>query len=259
MHITSNPNWRRIFESGLSTVAATALLLAASPAWGGPPFVTDDPEPVEYRHTEMHFAAEQVITQSGKVVVPLVEYNYGVLPDLQLSFTVPYVQNTPAGQARMQGMGDLVVGAKYRFLQETDTQPMMSVYPVLVAANGDASRGLGNGGPQLFLPIWMQKKWDDWLAYGGGGYWINRAPGGANRWYYGFVLQNNITESLSLGGEVYREAEQLPVESESTGFSLGGTYHLDQHNHLLLSSRRGTTEHTSLTKYSTYIAYGLTW
>ena len=25
-------------------------------AWGGPPFVTDDPEPVEYRHWEFYFS-----------------------------------------------------------------------------------------------------------------------------------------------------------------------------------------------------------
>lgn len=249
----------RRLKAGLLFAAAGGLFFAAFPAWGGPPFVTDDPEPVEYRHHEMYLASEQSITQGGKVATPLVEYNYGALPDLQLSITIPYVLNSPTGQMKQQGMGDLVLGVKYRFLQETDTQPMMAVYPVVVAANGDANKGLGNGGTQIFLPIWIQKKWGDWQSYGGGGYWINRAPGSGNHWYFGWALQKNISERLTLGGEVFHQSDQLPVDNSSTGFSLGGIYNLDQHNGLLFSVGRGLSDVSAQNMFSSYIGYKLSW
>ena len=257
LHFKLKP--RRISNSGLSTIVVSGLLFTAFPAWCGPPFVTDDPEPVEYRHHEMYIASEQVNTQDGKTVTPMIEYNYGALPDLQLSITVPYVFNSPTGQAEQHGVGDLVLGAKYRFLQETDSHPMMAIYPVVVTPNGDANKGLGNGGTQIFLPIWIQKKWGDWLSYGGGGYWINKAPGANNHWYFGWELQKSISERVTIGGEIFHETEQLPADTTSTGFSLGGVYNLDQHNRLLLSVRRALPGVSEQNRFSSYIAYGLTW
>lgn len=249
----------RILKVGLLMAAAGGLIFVANPAWCGPPFVTDDPEPVEYRHHEMYIASEQSNTQSGKIVTPLVEYNYGALPDLQLSITVPYVFYSPTGQMKQRGMGDLVLGTKYRFLQETDSQPMMAFYPVVVTPSGDANKGLGNGGTQIFLPVWIQKKWGDWQSYGGGGYWINRAPGSGNHWYFGLALQYNISERFTLGSEVFHQTDQLPVDNASTGFSLGGIYNLDRYNALLLSVGRGLSDISAQNMFSSYIAYKLSW
>ncbi len=238
---------------------AGGLLVTAFPAWCGPPFVTDDPEPVEYQHHEMYIASEQVNTSTGKTLTPMIEYNYGALPDLQLSITVPYVYDHPAGGLMQQGLGDVMLGTKYRFMQETDTLPMMAVYPVVVTANGNASKGLGNGGTQLFLPVWIQKSWGSWQSYGGGGYWINRAPGAGNHWYFGWELQKNISERFTLGCELYRETDQLPADTTSTGFRLGGVYNLDQHDRLLLSVGRGSSGNGGQNTLTNYIGYGLTW
>jgi hypothetical protein len=62
-----------------------------------------------------------------------------------------------AGQVRQHGLGDIVLGAKYRFFQETASLPMMAIYPVVVTTTGDPNKGLGNGGAQIFIPIWIQK------------------------------------------------------------------------------------------------------
>jgi Putative MetA-pathway of phenol degradation len=251
----------QIYKAGLLSIVTSGLFFTVSPAWCGPPFVTDDPEPTEFQHHEMYIASEQTITPDGKVVTPQFEYNYGALPDLQLSITVPYVFTSPAGQARQQGFGDLVLGAKYRFLQETDSHPMMAFYPVVSLPSGDANKGLGNGGTQILLPIWIQKTWGDWQSYGGVGYWINNAPGANNYWYYGWVLQRKVSEQVTIGGEFFHEGEQLPADMSSTGFSLGVTYNLDQHNRLLLSASTGraVTDVGRQNRYSSYIAYGLTW
>jgi hypothetical protein len=245
-------------KARLLSIAGCGLLFNSFHAWGGPPFVTDDPEPVEYQHSEMYIASEQLHSKKDNTTTPLVEYNYGALPDLQLSITVPYVFDRAQGLPRQQGLGDITLGVKYRFLQETDSHPMMAIYPSIVTANGDASKGLGNGGSQIFLPVWIQKSWGDWQTYGGGGYWINNATHADNHWNFGWALQKNISEKLMVGGEIFRESEELSADS-ATGFGLGSTYNLDQHNRLLFSINHSFSHRRSLDYTSSYIAYGLTW
>lgn len=245
-------------KPGLRFVLAV-LLLAALPAWAGPPFVTDDPEPVDYKHYETYLAWEQTGNASGHSGTTLLEVNYGAAPDLQVSATLPYAFNTPSGQVRQQGVGDAVFGVKYRFQQETDKLPMMAVYPVVVAATGDSARGLGNGGTQIFLPIWLQKSWGAWHSYGGGGYWLSRAKGAGSHWYFGWALLNDVTENLTLGGEAYHATDQRPFDNAANGYSLGAIYKLDEHNRLLASAGRSVVEISSQSAYTLYAAYSLTW
>ena len=255
--LTSNPHWA--LKTALLLVTTCGLFLTMASAWSGPPFLTDDPEPVDYRHSEMYFAFSQVNSQGGKTSTPLIEYNYGALPDLQLSITVPYVFSSPSGQGKFQGMGDVTLGAKYRFLQETESQPMMAIYPSVVTANGDANKGLGNGGTQFFLPVWIQKSWGDWQSYGGGGYLINKAPDAHNNWYFGWELQKSINQLLTVGGEIFHETFQSPNDKASFGFNLGGIYSFDQHNRLLMSAGREATDFSTQHKFTGYIGYGVTW
>lgn len=252
-------NFRRLLKSGVFSIVTSGLLVTETPIWAGPPFITDDPEPVEYQHSEMYIASSQTNSKSGSTVSPMVEYNYGVLPNLQLSITVPYVFSNPAGQGNQQGLGDLTLGAKYRFIQETDSLPMMAVYPTVITANGNANKGLGNGATQIFIPVWIQKSWGDWQSYGGGGYWINKAPTAHNSWYFGWELQKNISERLTIGGEIFHETTQFPTDAANMGFNLGGVYSLDLHDRVLFSAGRVFTDYTAQHKYSSYIAYGLTW
>jgi hypothetical protein len=243
---------------GVVLAIATGSLFMTFPALCGPPFVTDDPEPTEYRHHEMYLASELLSTKDGRISTLMVEENYGALPDLQLSIAVPYLFNNPTDHAAQQGFGDLEIGAKYRFIHETETNPMMAFYPSIVSPTGDEAKGLGSGGTQIFLPVWLQKTWGNWQTYGGGGYWIDTVSGAGNHWYFGWELQKNISERLTIGGELFSELEELPTEVSSTGFNLGGVYRLSKHHRLLLSLGRGFAGGPQI-KFSGFLAYGLTW
>lgn len=237
----------------------TGVLLISSSAWAGPPFVTDDPEPVDYKHYETYLAYETVKTQGGTSSSPLFELNYGAMPDMQVSITLPYAIASAPGQITQKGMGDVVLGVKYRVLQETADQPMISIYPIYIAPTGNAAKGLGNGGAQIFLPVWLQKRWGNWLAYGGGGYWSNRAPGTGSHWYFGGAVMYDMNERLSIGGEIFQATDQRPVDNASTGFNIGAIYKLDEHNRILGSAGRGLSEIRSQNTTTGYIAYGLNW
>ena len=56
------------------SVAAAALLvlfLSTRLAWGGPPFVTDDPDPVEYQHWEVYLFSIYNHIHTPKAQTPL--------------------------------------------------------------------------------------------------------------------------------------------------------------------------------------------
>ena len=54
-------------------------------AWAGPPFITDDPEPVKYQHWEVNYAVSKTWRQgSGAAGLPSVDINYGIFTDMQL-------------------------------------------------------------------------------------------------------------------------------------------------------------------------------
>jgi hypothetical protein len=73
--------------------AALAIGLAAivpGSASAGPPFRTDDPEPVEYQHYEFYtFTAGTHISGDTSGVGPAWELNYGLIPNGQFHIVAP--------------------------------------------------------------------------------------------------------------------------------------------------------------------------
>jgi len=62
----------------LRALAAPCLACAAGLAFAGPPFQTDDPEPVELHHYEFYVATQQTLTSDGRSgTAPHLEFNYG--------------------------------------------------------------------------------------------------------------------------------------------------------------------------------------
>ena len=106
-------------------------------------------------------------------------------------------------------MGDMELGAKYRFIQEKGWRPQVGIFPMFELPSGDSSRGLGNGETWYKLPIWVQKGFGHgWQSYGGGGYIVNPAPGMRNTPFFGWQLQKEINKKLTLGGEWFNPGRQ---------------------------------------------------
>jgi hypothetical protein len=156
-------------------------------------------------------------------------------------------------------LGDIELGAKYRFIQETDRHPMAAIFPAIVIATGNAAHGLGNGSTQLYLPVWVQKNWGEWQSNAGGGYWINKAAGSSNHWFCGWQLQKKISQHVTLGGELFHSTEQVRGEGASSGFNVGLSINIDVHNHVLLSAGRGLTNAEATNRFSSYVSFQRTW
>jgi hypothetical protein len=116
------------------------------------------------------------------------------------------------------------------------------------------------GHARLFLPLWLQKSFGDWQTYGGGGYYINQdsMTGDKNYWYAGWQLQRKVTDKLALGGEVFYQTATSIFLKDSAGFTLGGIYDVDEHNHILFSAGRGFLNASTTNAYSWYLAWQIT-
>lgn len=238
-----------------------ALVVGGSAAWAGPPFRTDDPEPVEYQHWEVYaFSAATHVKGDTAGILPGVEINYGAAPDLQLHVIASLAFDKPSGGGWRSGPGDTEFGVKYRFVQEDEDgwRPMIGVFPLLEAPTGDSNRGLGTGHTHAFLPVWVQKSFGDWTTYGGGGYWINPGAGNKNFWFTGWEVQRKITDQLTLGGELFHQTADIVGGKDGTGFNLGGFFDFSKNHHLLFSAGRGIQNATDTNQFSYYVAYQLT-
>lgn len=206
-------------------------------AFAGPPYITDDPEPLEYRHWEIYLAsifAKQ--PDAWTSTAPHLDVNYGVAPDVQLSTTLPMTLYAPAGSASSYGYGDTEIGVKFRFVHEGDWLPQIGTHPLLEIPSGSHARNLGSGHLQTFLPLWLQKSEGKWTAFGGGGYWINPGAGNRNWWFTGIVIQYQVLANLAPGVELFHGTSQQAGQPEQTGFNLGMVWDLSGVQHIMFSA-----------------------
>ncbi len=244
-----------------SGLAALCLALLSAPAVAGPPFITDDPEPVDYRHWEFYDFSQGIRAKSETSgVAPSCDCNYGVLPNVQLHLQPGVALHRASRGPLTYGAADTELGVKYRFVAQdkNDWTPSVALYPLLEAPTGDAARGLGAGRTRVFLPLWAQKDIGDWTTFGGGGYWINPVPGGRNYGFMGWVLQRKIDEKLALGVELFHQTPSEIGGMQSTGFNLGGTYDFTDQYHLLFSAGKGVQHARETNQFSWYLGLQVT-
>ncbi|MCE1165839.1 MAG: transporter [Bacteroidetes bacterium] len=225
-------------------------------AFSGPPYDTDDPEPVDFRHWEFYSASHITHDDEGwNATMMHFEINYGAAPDLQLHAIVPFAFNSPSGEKISYGLGDVELGAKYRIIRETKDVPMVGIFPLVELPTGNSSRGLGNGKAQIFLPVWVQKSFGKWTTYGGAGYMINFSENAKNNLFLGWQVQNQVAKNLNIGTELYYKSPQDENGKSEVRFNVGVIFDMNEHNHLLLSAGRSIQ---GPVKSQMYIGYQLT-
>src|ERR1022692_525085 len=137
------------------SILSVAVLFASTTAWAGPPFQTDDPEPIDFRHYEFYtFATSDGTPIETDTAGPAVEFNWGALPNVHLHIIIPVAAIFPSNNPHFApagigpneyGLGDIETGIKYRFVQETKHCPMIGTFTMFELPSGNARRGLGVG------------------------------------------------------------------------------------------------------------------
>ncbi len=244
-------------------IALLLLSLGNTPRlFAGPPFQTDDPDPVPYGHFEAYvFEASDTTAAAGtSLSLPAFEFNWGAVPNVQLHIIAPLVTSfAPAGGPTYTGIGDLELGAKIRLVHEAKYRPEIGIYPMIEAPTGDASRNLGVGSAWYRLPLWIQKSWGPWTTYGGAGAILIHAPGAKNYSFAGWLLQRQMTKKFTLGGEIFRHgAETIDPAGvrHATLADLGTIYEFHEGFQLLAGAGRSIKGHAET---YTYLALYWTW
>ena len=236
-------------------ILLTLTLFASVPvaAIAGPPFQTDDPEPVPYRHWEIYIVETYAHAGTGiSGSLPIVEVNYGVVPNVQLSIVAPvsYVQS--AGNGFRAGYGDTEIGIKLRFIQETRARPQVAVYPIAILPTRNARSGLGEGTVRTLLPLWLQKSWGAWTTYAGVGRWHNPGVGNRDWWYTGWTVEHENASGVVVGSEVFHATSDRVDRAGATGFAVGLIAPIRGRTNLLLSVGRSLRGDNSVSVYGAY-------
>lgn len=232
-----------------------AIILIPQLAFAGPPFLTDDPEPVEFHHYE--FYSFSTLDRAGGGYggfFPAFEFNAGAAPNLQLHVIAPMAFSDQDSGPSTYGIGDIELGAKYRFIQEKGMRPQVGTFPLLELPSGDSRRNLGNGRSWAQIPVWAQKSWGAWTSYGGAGYVINHAPGMRDHVYGGWLLQRTLNKKLTLGAEWFTPGRPSNAERNTQLINPGGYYNFTEKFSFLFSAGHSVQGESHTVAY-----FGLYW
>jgi len=201
----------------------------------GPPFLTDDPVPVDLHHCELYiFGAVDAGRSEIDPTGPAVEFNWGALPRTQLHFVLPLGGIVPRNSGgpddpRQFGLTNAEFGVKYAFLLQTKHRPQIGTFPMFELPTGSYATGLGVGRVWYKLPIWTYKDLGQWTVDGGGGYQIVPQKDYRDFGYGAFLVERKLGKKLELGTEIFThggEGDATPHPLSSTLLDFGGYYHL---------------------------------
>lgn len=208
---------------------ALILFFQTLTAYAGPPFITDDPSPVDYKHINVFLYTNYVNSPANRdLFLPGIEVDYGLAPRLEIDLLLSYDwhRNYTEPHRSTSGVGDSQISLKYEIWHETPTFPQVAFAPGYFFPTGSEQKRIGNGRSWLLLPIWLQKTAGAWTCYGGGGWAFNSDPGNNNFRVGGMVLQKTINDTWTLGGEFYAQSRSSAVLAGYSLVNLGGYYSL---------------------------------
>lgn len=208
---------------------AAMVLLAAGcgMAWAGPPYLSDDPEPTDYKHFEIYAFGLGTQSEAGLAGETGIDFNYGGAPDLQLTAVIPLAFD----EAGHTGLGNVELAAKYRFLHQDEDGIDLAVFPRLFLPS--AASNVGDRHGAFLLPFWAEKDFGKWNIFGGGGCELNRGDDGQDFCMGGVAITREVIENVRAGLEVFRQGADSKGGRVATALGGGLTWDIDDNHHLM--------------------------
>jgi hypothetical protein len=218
--------------------------------YAGPPFGTDDPEPVGFRHWEYYLSSiDQFQPGFATGTLPHFELNYGLIANCQIHFVLPMNYSMDQNKEFQYGYAYTEVGFKYRFFKSKDESFQVGTFPILEIPTVK-NTNFSNNKLQVYLPLWVQKSWGRITTYGGGGYWINPGDGNKNWVFAGWELQYDISKHFTLGGELFYKSPPTDSSHSYVGFNIGGFVNFSEKFHFIYSIGHSITSDRTTTAYA---------
>jgi len=214
------------------------LLTRAVFAQGGPPLITDDPGTPGDGNWEINiaFTAEKRRTEKS-YETPILDINYGLGERVQLKYEVPWLVLDERGQRTKNGLGNSLIGVKWRFFDQKRQGIDMSIYPQFEFNNSDSSadRGLVDKGSEFILPVQLQRSFGSISFNPEFGYVFREYND--NEWIYGLALGYEASNNLELLAEI-RGTTLQDFQDDELVFNLGARCELSETYSLLIAAGR---------------------
>jgi hypothetical protein len=105
------------------------IILFSSLTLAGPPFNTDDPVPVDFRHWEFYAASSFQFDQyDDNATLPHIEVNYGAVPNVQIHLLTG-MDYTKEDAHHHYGLMATELGVKYRFIDNGKNNFQIGIFP----------------------------------------------------------------------------------------------------------------------------------
>jgi len=143
-----------------------------------------------------------------------------------LKYEVPYLLDQDEGGPWRSGLGNSLLGVKWRFYQQSDEKGwQISAYPQVEVNHPDNSvpRGLVDRGPRFLLPVEISKVFGPIEVNFEGGYWWTQKDEGGNERILGLAVGHQFTKRFEGLSEIYDDVV-LGGTARSTTVDIGGRY-----------------------------------
>lgn len=229
----------KVISNSLKVALFLLIMLAAPKVWAqGPPYQTDDPTPVDYKHFEAYvFGGVSGTPVAYGTLGPAFEFNWGAIPRVQIHAILPFGGSFPSNNpiyapsgmgTRAFGLTDMEFGVKLAIIKQSKYCPQIGTFTMIEIPTGNFDKGLGEGKAWYKLPVWVEKEIGPWTLDGGVGYALVSQVDFRDFLYGGFLVKREINKKLELGAEVFshaREGLAAPQTQSSTLIDVGGYYH----------------------------------
>jgi hypothetical protein len=237
----------------LTLLLVASVAAIAAPAWAGPPYVTDDPQPTEPGHWEIYSFVTGAHVEGATSGEGGFDLNYGAAKDLQLTLVIPAAFDRSEGETHI-GMGVVEAAAKLKLMHQDKAgwRPDVAVFPRLLLPTAPAR--FASRHVNLLLPVWAEKDFGPWAVFGGGGFQLNPGAGNRDFWTGGVAVTRQLTERLNVGAEITHRSREAEEGRDFTAANLGVIYRLTDHWSLLASGGPGLQNARQEGRYDFYIS-----
>ncbi len=208
------------------------------------PFFTEDAGVAGKGAVELEVGWEHVRWKNDDsdnifVAVP----KYGLTERLELALEIPYLFRHPTEGDDENGLGDIIVGAKFNLLEEKGPWPAFTLKGVLKTPSGNEKKGLGTGYTDYGLIAIATKGFGPLTLHSMLGYAVVGSGAGQdmrNIHVYGLAADYRLTDKFHLVGEISGTSHpNRSVEGELVGFLFGTRYEISDNIILDAAVRHG--------------------
>jgi hypothetical protein len=184
-------------------VLALYVTFSAESVWAGRPLDTEDTGAISPGSAELELSGDYTGSGGEHVWAAKGVVGVGLLPGLEARVESALLVLQPEGVGARGGLGDSILGVKYRLLDEAEALPALLGSLVLRLPTGDETRDLGAEGVDVTLLAVASKAFGPVTLTWNGGYTFVTQKRDLDTWILAGSVEYRATEAWTLVGEIF--------------------------------------------------------